>query len=266
MVARKLLVLSLAAVAATGCAKKNKAARRVREALRDELKPVALSNCTLQRVGSVNDGGYLMCENLVQGVEALYSYGIEHEDNWGCELSRKFGVPVQQYDCFTPDRPTCDGGKYVFHAECIGNKAETQQGKPFDTLSAQIAKNGDKGKRLIVKMDVEGAEWDSLLATPDDVLERIDQLPMELHGVNEPKFLDLVKKLKKTFYLVSVHFNNFGCSPSAAPLPSSAYQVLFVNKRLGVVDPSAPGRQPGSPPDAPDNPNAPDCQSIVAAH
>jgi hypothetical protein len=132
--------------------------------------------------------------------------------------------------------------------------------RPFDTLANQISKNDDSGKRLIVKMDVEGAEWDSLLATPDAVLDRIDQLPMELHGVNEPRFLQLIRKLKRTFYLASLHFNNYACSPAADPLPALAYQVLFVNKRWAAPDPSRAGRTPGSAPDARDNPAAPDCQ------
>jgi hypothetical protein len=34
-----------------------------------------------------------------------------------------------------------------------------QDGRVFDTLQNQIAKNLDAGKRLIVKSDVEGAEW-----------------------------------------------------------------------------------------------------------
>ena len=43
-----------------------------------------------------------------------------------------------------------------------------------------------------MKIDVEGAEWDSLMATPDAVLDSIDQLAMELHGVNEGRFISTV--------------------------------------------------------------------------
>lgn len=221
---------------------------------------MTLKNCTLKRYGGANDGGYLMCENLIAGLESAYSYGIDTEDNWGCQVSREFGVTVHQYDCFTSHRPSCKGGRSVYHNECIGPKTETVDSRPFDTLANQISKNGDSGKRLIVKMDVEGAEWDSLLATPDAVFDRIDQLPMELHGVNEPRFLQLIRKLKRTFSLASLHFNNYACSAEADPLPALAYQVLFVNKRRAAPDPSRAGRKPGSAPDARDNPAAPDCQ------
>jgi hypothetical protein len=231
----------------------------------DEVQPVALSNCNLKRYGGPHDGGYLMCENFVKGIESAYSYGIDQEDNWGCEVSKQAGgIPIHQYDCFTDKRPTCPEGKFVFHPECIGDKASTMDGKPFDTLSAQLAKNGDSKKRVIVKMDIEGAEWDSLLATPDEVFDNIDQLPMELHGVNQQKYIDLVKKLKRKFHLVSVHFNNHVCHPSDhKPFPSYAFQVLFVNKRIGKLDPAGKPHVPGTPPHAPDAPNMTDCQARV---
>jgi hypothetical protein len=234
--------------------------RRVRELLLAELQPVSLQNCVPKRVGSANDGGYVLCDNLLSGVEAAYSYGIGGNDDWGCEISTRFRVPVHQYDCFNPPALTCAGGTFVPHNECVGAKAETLEGRLFDTVPSQIGKNGDRGKRMVVKIDVEGAEWDALLATPDDVLAGIDQLPMELHGVGEPRFLEAVQKLKRHFYLVHLHFNNWACAGGLEPFPANAYQVLFVNKRVGV---------PGTPPvgvpslgslDAPDNPRGPDCQ------
>jgi hypothetical protein len=232
----------------------------IRQALFDELKPVTLKNCTLKRYGGPGDGGYLMCENLIQGAASAYSYGIETEDDWGCQLSRTFGVMIHQYDCFTEDRPACDGGRTTFHDECVGPQAETINDNLFDTVPGQVVKNGDRGKRIIVKMDVEGAEWDSLLATPDDVLANIDQMPMELHGTDEARFLQLVRKLKKQFHLVNLHFNNYACTPWVAPFPAVAYQVLWVNKRLSDVDRTAPVPAPLSPANAPDNPKGPDCQ------
>jgi hypothetical protein len=234
--------------------------RRVRQELLDELRPVALQNCTLARVGSANDGGYLMCGNLIEHLGAAYSYGVGPNDDWGCQISSTHRVPVHQYDCFDPARPACPTGTFVFHDECIAERREKAFGRLFDTLTSQIARNGDTGKRLIVKIDVEGAEWDALMATPDEVLATIDQLPMELHGVNEAKFVEVVRKLKRNFYLVNLHFNNFSCSPEAAPLPAVAYQVLFVNKRIGVLDASK-GTPPPSPLNAPDRvAPAPDCQ------
>ena len=54
-----------------------------RETLFELLQPVVLSNCELQRFGEPNDGGYLMCGNLLGEVEAGYSYGIANYDQMG---------------------------------------------------------------------------------------------------------------------------------------------------------------------------------------
>jgi hypothetical protein len=234
--------------------------QKARQAWLDELRPVTLSNCSFKRFGSKNDGGYVMCENLLSEVTSGYSYGIGGNDDWGCEVSRTYKIPMHQYDCFNPPALKCEGGRFVPHNECVGPRAETVQSRFFDTISNQITKNGDSGKRLIVKMDVEGAEWQSLLATPDEVLARIDQLPMELHGVDDVPLLRVLEKLKRNFYLVHLHFNNWACKPELAPFPGFAYQVLFVNKRVGVLGTPKPGTLPASAFDAPDNPKGKDCQ------
>jgi hypothetical protein len=254
------VLLSAAGVAGWQNASRAQRSRAVREAILHELQPVALENCTFKRYGSKNDGGYLMCSNLTKGVESAYSYGIDREDNWGCDVSRELAVPVHQYDCFTEHRPTCPGVKFMFHDECVGPKRETVKGQPFDTIPNQIQKNGDSGKQILLKIDVEGAEWDSLMATPDAVLDRIVQMPMELHGTDEQRFVDTIRKLKRTFYVVNLHYNNWACSAATAPLLATAYQVLLVNKRVGVLDPSVKPPAPTSAQNAPDNPRQPECR------
>ena len=195
------------------------AERKLREAILAELQPVALKNCTLKRFGSANDGGYLMCENLIEPLDTGYSYGVGPNDDWACEVSRRYHVPVHEYDCFDPARPICDGGRFVFHNECVGNRTGNRDSHFFDTLENQISKNGDTGRRMIIKMDIEGGEWESLLAAPDELLASIPQLAMEMHGFDDPRILEALRKLKRNFYLVNLHFNNWSCTSKAAPLP-----------------------------------------------
>jgi hypothetical protein len=232
----------------------------LRRSIAAELQPVALENCTFERVGSANDGGYLMCANLPETIGAAYSYGVGTNDDWGCQVSRRYGVPVHQYDCFNPARPTCDGGTFVFHNECVGDRAETVDGRVFDTLENQIRKNGDGGKTLWMKIDIEAAEWDALMATPDAVFASIPQLAMELHGHSDRKILDVIRKLKQHFYLVNLHYNNWSCTRRAWPMKGWAYQVLFVNKSIGILDPSSTVPAPTSPLNAPDAPQLPECR------
>jgi len=209
-----------------------------REALFEMLQPVALSNCRLERFGEAHDGGYLMCGNLLEKVQAGYSYGIDGYDGWGCDISTKHHVTVHEYDCFNTKPPTCAAGSTRFHAECVGDAARTEEGRPFDTIQNQFAKNGDSSKPIVVKIDVEGAEWSSLLSAPDEILEQIDQMAVEFHGIEEQKSLAVVQRLKKFFEVAHIHFNNASCVRGMEPFPAWAYEVLFVSKRLAVVDPS----------------------------
>ena len=229
-------------------------------ALFQALQPVALANCTLERFGEPNDGGYLMCANLMDGAQAVYSYGISGYDKWGCDVSTRLKVRLHQYDCFDPNRPSCPTGDTVFHDECVGAETIVQEGRPFDTIVNQLTKNGDAGKRIVLKMDVEGAEWDSLLRAPDELFRQIDQMAIELHGSDDAKFLQVVRRLNQFFHVANLHFNNYSCTAEFEPFPTWAYEVLFVNKRLGVADPSKRAEIP-HPLDARNDPKAADCQT-----
>ena len=166
---------------------------------------VKLSNCAFERVGDKNDGGYLVCKNL----------------------SARLTKPVHQYDCFNVDHPPCEGATPVFHAECVGPEKATIEGRPFDTVEVQVARNGDAGKRLIMKMDVEGSEWQSFLEMPESVMQQVDQLTVECHGVEEKDYAPAINRLRKFFHVVNVHYNNWTCSPDVKPLQATTFEVLL---------------------------------------
>lgn len=232
-----------------------------RRALFYELKPIKLANCTLKRFGADNDGGYLMCANLLDTVQSAYSYGIDGRDEWGCAVGENYGLPVHQYDCFNPSKPVCPGAKFIFYEECVGDHAAIIQNRRFDTLANQIQKNNDRNKDLVIKMDVEGSEWDSLMATHEELFSHVKQLVVEFHGVEDKKYISVIRKLKKTFYIAHVHFNNHSCSIFKRPFPARVYEVLFVNKKIGIVDETDAIPLLPNPLDAPNDPHSGDCQA-----
>jgi hypothetical protein len=236
----------------------------VRLKLFSELQPVHLRNCEFKRYGLGRDEGYLLCDNLLKNAKVAYSYGIDGRDGLGCEISTKLGIPVHQYDCFNLTRPECGKGNAIFHEECVGGVAERdRRGRLFDTVQSQIARNNDTGKTLILKMDIEGAEWEALAAIPDETLQKVDQIAAELHmEENYSHYVEVIKKLKRTFHVVHIHFNNHRCSGGAdMPFPSPVFQVLMVNKNAGALD---VGKRPvlPDPLDEKDHPSLPDCQNL----
>ena len=233
-----------------------------RQQLWAALQPVTLANCDLKRFGEGADGGYLVCANLLTEVTAGYSYGISGYDGWGCQVATTLGVPVHQYDCFDTRQPVCGAGT-TFHAECVGTEPAEIEGRRFDAMDRQLAANGDGGARVVMKMDVEGAEWDAFLTAPDSVLDRIDQLTVEMHGTGERRFLSAVHRLKQYFHVANLHMNNHACTAGQAPFAAWAYEVLFVNKRIATAT-SAPRATPYHALDRPNTPAVPDCQVAPA--
>jgi hypothetical protein len=197
-----------------------------------------------------------------ESAEEGYSYGIGGFDQWGCDVSRARHIRVHEYDCFDTTQLQCPGGQLIFHAECVGPQAEVVQRCGYDSMQGQVTKNGAASKHLVVKMDVEGAEWSSFAAAPDSVFDQIDQLVVEFHNSGQSRFRTVVARLKQHFLVAHIHFNNFACRTDEPPFPSDAFEVLFVSKRLGLVDASG-SRSAGPAVDAPNNPQAPDCQGPV---
>ncbi len=228
-----------------------------------EIKPVQLKNCKFSRFGGKADGGYLLCENLLRDVQSVYSYGIAGEDNWGCDLAIKYNLPIRQYDCFDPRKPICSKQDlFFFQNECLGIKKQITEGRLYNTLANQIHDNQDENKKLLLKLDIEGDEWKSLLDTSEDILNAIDQIAIEFHEVNTNPITELllIRKLKKYFHIVNIHFNNYSCQYDFYPLPASTFQALLVNKRLGVLESKISADTYHNPLDNPDNPKIPDCQ------
>jgi hypothetical protein len=234
----------------------------IRQQLFDAVQPISLANCDFERFGEDNDGGYLLCGNLLNGPQAGYSYGIGGYDGWGCDVSTRLDIAVHEYDCFDTRRPLCPGGDTRFHEECVAGARRVEEGRLFETIPAQVAANGDSGKNLVMKIDVEGAEWDTLLNTPDDLLQRIDQLVIEFHGVEEQQYVSVVNHLQTFFYVAHLHYNNNSCMEWISPFPAWVYEVLFVNKRLGVPDTTHPAVRLHLL-DMPNNPDKPDCQGTT---
>jgi hypothetical protein len=76
---------------------------------------------------------------------------------------------------------------------------------------------------------------------------------------HDPRYLAAVERLKQFMVVGHIHFNNMNCVGNLAPFPSSAFEVLFVSKRLAVVD-SAPAPPVPHPEDTPTRWWVPDCQ------
>jgi len=171
------------------------------------------------RVGEDNDGGYVMCEDdLDKGLVGAYSYGINGFDGWGMAIASKYKIPLNEYDCTNSKQPAvCDGCTVHFHGECILN----QNGTPkhlYKTMGQQFqdagnAKSADRS--LLLKIDVEAAEWKVFAEEPVENLRKFREIVVEYHWINQERnhalYLAAVKKIEAAGFAVThLHGNNHG--------------------------------------------------------
>ena len=93
---------------------------------------------------------------------------------------------------------------------------------------------------MILKIDVEGAEWDVLDAATSDELARFSQIVGEFHefsNVKDPAWRDKVQrvlvKLRSMFDVVHVHGNNWGkLNVIANVAVPEAIELTFANRSI----------------------------------
>jgi hypothetical protein len=198
---------------------------------------------SLQRIGEQKDGGYLTCETTgTAGPVAGLSFGINGFDGWGDQYAAKHQIPMYQYDCFNHNVPNCPSGRCHFSPTCVQDGGHYDNSS-FQTLAALMDQTSPS-QEVIVKMDVESAEWGSISLTDDAHLGRIQQLILEFHGLGDSgrhgEFLGVMQKLLRHFQVVHNHGNNC-CKPATfgAYIIPSVFEVTFVRKDLADIMPCA---------------------------
>lgn len=181
------------------------------ESLRARLHMHKIVDKNLVRVGRANDGGYIMVDDFKSNI--AYSFGIAGDVSWDLDMANR-GCEVFMYD------PTIDGlpqenARFHFFKEGIAGFEFPD--KNLNTLENFIKRNGHDDKdNMILKMDVEGAEWSFLATISSETLSRFDQMVFEFHDLIMPKdyrtmnaTLACINKINLTHSLVHLHANNY---------------------------------------------------------
>lgn len=185
--------------------------RRLR-ALVALLVPQRVPGTAKCRVGLANDGGYVMLDDWAGLVGAL-SVGIGNDDGWDRDVAGR-GVPVAQYD-HTITAPPSTGSALAWQPLGIA----TQDVNNLRSLRSLIALSGLPSEGdLLLKLDVESAEWSALAAGEAAApLDRFRQIVVEFHWferIGEDDWFAAAKQalahLHRTHALVHVHANNWG--------------------------------------------------------
>ena len=193
------------------------------------------------RLGKEYDGGYVVPEKALVEADVLMGYGISDDPSFENDFSIKYNKPSYGFDCGVPSAKA-QSKLFTFKSECIANDSfvynNQKSSMKVSSFSEQLNSLGINNKKVFVKMDIEGSEYDAF----DDILKHsnnITGIALEIH-FDTAKAMDraisLLSKLKGDFVLVHVHGTN--CSPIAFKTENSTglipyfIELTYINKNL----------------------------------
>ena len=154
-------------------------------------------------IGEKRDGSYVLLDDF-QDIKIAYSFGISVKIQFDIELANR-GIDVYMYD-HTIDRLPRQNPR--FHWKKIGIKGKNEINPQLKTLEKLMVENGHtKEENMIFKIDVEGAEWDSINDLQDNILTQFKYIVIEYHFTEISKlelYYNVLKKVSKNhqpFYL-----------------------------------------------------------------
>jgi hypothetical protein len=186
------------------------------------------------RVGNrTGDGGYVMLDDF-EGVVGALSAGIGDDVSWDQEIADR-GIDVYQFD-HTVAGPPLAHERFSFFRRKISPEATDTS----ESIKSVIDKVRDVEGRLILKIDVEGAEWEAFDAIVTADLRRIAQLVGEFHGFSNAansnwrdRAMRVLTKLNDVFQIVHLHGNNWSPLNVIANVPfPDVIELTFANRSM----------------------------------
>ena len=165
----------------------------------------------LIRLGSDEDGGYLIPDDL-DNLEACFSPGVHQISDFDKACSDR-GMHLYLADK-TIEKPNLDidSSKFTFLKKHIGTTSNSETITLDDWANSSLPGKGDN---LILQMDIEGAEYFSLINISDALINRFRIIIIEFHSLEKlwnPEFyniaLEAFNKVLKHHTCVHIHPNN----------------------------------------------------------
>jgi FkbM family methyltransferase len=154
--------------------------------------------------GEKKSGCYITLDDFTD-IKIAYSIGVSNNIHFDNSLVNR-GIDVYMYDHTIQELPNTHSN---FHWEKIGLAGKGNTNVQLKTLEELMAKNGHtNNKNMILKIDCEGCEWDSLKDVPEKVFLQFKYILMEFH-LEENGSLELyynvLKKLSKNHQVIYIH-------------------------------------------------------------
>lgn len=209
------------------------------------------------RIGNKHDGGYVVYEKLLDKTDVLISYGIGWDTAFEEHFHRLTGKKVLMFDPtmfrgrFLPNFRYLMGSvapfKFKRSASYLSkiilwwykrnwrsrqelyfiNEGIAPEQKPhYNTLANHIERYGLTDKNILLKIDIEGDEFDVFENEMIfSALKNINQIIIEWHDLKTRlhELRTILSRFKNEFEIVHVHGNNWGDSFT---VPASSYDEM----------------------------------------
>jgi hypothetical protein len=230
----------------------------------DYLRPLVMAD--MCRLGRNYDGGYIVPRSVLTLSEYLISFGLSFD--WSFEKAFKLQKPEIQIDAYdhsislsaiflraaksivkaalfriSPSRAVeilreiVDYFTTMHHFVRRVSPTKTDE---KDITIEEVFSRAPRGKRIFLKMDIEGSEYD-IIPHVLQYSRHLTGMIIELHdtGRLRTKFKQRMEAILEKFEIVHIHGNNWaGVSVDGLP---DCLELTFVNKEYCPV--SAPRRE-----------------------
>ena len=169
--------------------------------------------------GKKSYGCYVLLDDL-ENIKIAYSFGIDGEIQFDKYLADR-GIDVYMFDHTINSLPYTNN---KFHWKKIGLCGKNRNRTDMKPLEDLLKENGHMHeKNMILKIDIEKWEWESLNTLDEEILKKFKYILIEYHFEDESKvnnkiiYYNVLKKISKThqsFYVRCTsnqsHKINFG--------------------------------------------------------
>lgn len=164
----------------------------------------------LLRIGGMNDGSYLIPNNLID-FDFLISPGVGEVTEFELFFANK-GIPCLLIDG-TIEKPPNEHENFTF----IKKNLDIVSTAKTITIEDAVKLHKNRSKNLILQMDIEGNEYKILLDTSKEILDQFKLIVLELHNLDliEYGFFDeifnvFLSKILVSHKIIHFHANNGG--------------------------------------------------------
>lgn len=223
------------------------------------LTPSKNSGGNYFRCGANHDGGYVIDRNIALNSHVI-SLGVGDNISFDYQIS-SIARTVTLCD-FSIDSLPFEIPKSSFLKKKVVKSVSNER---EEITLAQLLKNLPQGEKVIIKMDIEGSEWEVLDNFDWREYPLVCQLVIEFHGLldraknfDAPKMLEVIQNLTNEFVVVNFHPNNYGDFECFLNIPiPDVVELTLVRK--GWITSEFSNLKP-SQLNAPNNPNVPEIE------